>query len=199
MIYDKVSDENLATRAHEGCEEAEEELIIRYKNLVLAKSRRYFLIGGDGEDVVQEGMIGLYKAIRDYTPDKNVSFYRFAEVCVTRRIINAIKLANRMKHQPLNTYISLSRPPADDEDGLEVVELLSAGAAHSPEEIYLDHERVAEIEQVIADNLSVFERDVIALYLNGVTYRQIASIMNKEEKSIDNALQRIKRKIKSNL
>lgn len=172
-----------------------EYILHKYKNFVRAKARSYFLIGADREDIVQEGMIGLYKAVRDYNIEKKAPFRAFAELCITRQIITAIKTATRQKHQPLNSYVSLNKPIYDEESERTLVDILTATKASNPEEIVIDQEDYATIEEEIMKMLSGLENQVLTYYLHGLSYQQIAKIMGRHEKSIDNALQRAKGKI----
>ncbi len=170
-------------------------LLERYRNFVRSKTRTYFLIGADKEDIIQEGMIGLYKAIRDYKPNSGATFRSFAELCVTRQIITAIKKATRQKHIPLNSYISLNKPIYDDENERILLDTFIGKNILNPEEIMLDKERFFDIESKLSQNLSKLELKVLRKYLEGKSYTEIAVQINKSEKSIDNALQRIKKKI----
>ncbi len=191
-----LSDEELVERARSDNEVALEELIGRYKGSVLSKARTYFLIGADREDIIQEGMIGLIKAIRDYKSDRLVVFRAFAEICITRQIITAIKTATRQKHIPLNSYISLSRPLYDDENNNQtLLELIESDASFNPEERMLVTESYKGVDQKIYKLLSKFERQVLEYYLSGRTYLEISDATKKSAKSVDNALQRIKRKL----
>ena len=172
-----------------------EYLINKYKNFVKAKARSYFLIGADHEDIFQEGMIGLYKAIRDFRGDKLASFKAFAELCVTRQIITAIKTATRQKHIPLNSYVSLDKPIYDEDSERTLQDVLTGGSATDPEELYINREEHEDIEDKMAKILSELERKVLMLYLDGRSYQEIAVDLNRHVKSIDNALQRVKRKL----
>jgi RNA polymerase sporulation-specific sigma factor len=189
------TDEELALLAKEGDDDAQSELFGRYKNFVRAKARSYFLIGADKEDIIQEGMIGLYKAMRDFKDDKQASFRAFAELCVTRQMITAIKTATRQKHIPLNSYISLNKPVYDDESERTLIDVLSGGQVASPEEMLIDREEYAQIEKQIGSALSNFEREVLTSYVSGKSYQEIAMELGRHVKSIDNALQRVKRKL----
>ena len=191
----KMNDEDLVSVSKQGDGYATEILMERYRNFVRAKSRTYFLIGADKEDIIQEGMIGLYKAIRDFKADANTSFKSFAELCVTRQIITAIKKATRQKHMPLNSYISLNKPLYDDESENPLLETFVRREILNPEEILLDKERFISIENKLSDILSKLELCVLKKYLEGKSYSEIAQQIEKSEKSIDNALQRIKKKI----
>lgn len=193
--YSQLSDDELIEIIHHGDEEAEERLIKRYKNFVLAKSRSYFLVGADREDIVQEGMIGLYKAIRDYKIDRLASFRAFAELCITRQIITAIKAATRQKHQPLNSYISLNKPIYDEESDRTLLDVLKGGKLSNPEELFISKETYDLIERKISEMLSDLEFDVLQEYLEGKSYQAIADALDKHVKSVDNALQRVKRKL----
>jgi len=174
---------------------AEEVLIKRYKNFVLAKSRSYFLVGADREDIVQEGMIGLYKAIRDYRIERLASFRAFAELCITRQIITAIKAATRQKHQPLNSYISLNKPIYDEESDRTLLDILKGSKLTNPEQLFISKETYELIEDKIYEMLSDLEFDVLQEYLKGKSYQAIAEELDKHVKSVDNALQRVKRKL----
>ncbi len=194
--YALMTDEQIVIMANE--EEgspALEYILHKYKNFVRAKARSYFLIGADREDIVQEGMIGLYKAVRDYDAEKKASFRAFAELCVTRQIITAIKTATRQKHQPLNSYVSLNKPVYDEESERTLVDIIAASKVSNPEEIVIDQEDYASMEEEISRMLSSLENQVLTYYLHGLSYQQIAKIMGRHEKSIDNALQRAKGKI----
>jgi RNA polymerase sporulation-specific sigma factor len=170
-------------------------LLNRYKNFVRSKSRSYFLIGADHEDIVQEGMIGLYKAIRDFKPDKLASFRAFAELCITRQIITAIKTATRQKHIPLNSYISLNKPIFDEESDRTLLDVISEGRITNPEDLFIGQEDLSTIESRIGEMLSGLEREVLIAYLDGRSYQEIAADLGRHVKSIDNALQRVKRKM----
>lgn len=192
--YVKMTDEEIAAAA-EHDDAALEFLLKKYKNFVRGKARSYFLIGADKEDIVQEGMIGLYKAVRDYDEEKRASFRAFAELCITRQIITAIKTATRQKHRPLNSYVSLNRPVYDEESERTLVDVLMGAKTANPEDIIIDREDYNLIEEDIIKMLSGLERTVMHLYLQGRSYQSIAKMMNRSEKSIDNALQRAKGKI----
>ena len=172
-----------------------EYLLNKYKNFVRTKARSYFLIGADHEDIVQEGMIGLYKAIRDFREDKLSSFRAFAELCVTRQIITAIKTATRQKHIPLNSYVSLNRPIFDEDSDRTLLDVITEDTPTNPEEMLIDREDYTSIEGRIAGMLSGLEREVLEEYMDGKSYVEIAENMGRHVKSIDNALQRIKRKL----
>lgn len=189
-------DENsILSLAKDGDALSVEYIIEKYKNFVKAKSRTYFLIGADREDIIQEGMIGLYKAIRDYSPEAGSSFKSFADLCITRQIITAIKTATRQKHRPLNSYISLNKPAYDEDNEKDLIDSIIEKQHFDPEEIMINRERIVLIEKELSKNLSKYETDVLKGYLGGKTYQEIAVKLGKTEKSIDNALQRIKKKI----
>ncbi|WP_066649895.1 RNA polymerase sporulation sigma factor SigH [Christensenella timonensis] len=192
--YARFSDEEAVLKADED-PDALEYILHKYKNFVRSKARSYFLIGADREDIVQEGMIGLYKAVRDYDAEKKASFRAFAELCITRQIITAIKTATRQKHKPLNSYVSLNKPVYDEESERTLVDLIAATKITNPEDIIIDKEDYANIEEEITKMLSELEKQVLGYYLQGKSYQQIARIMGRHEKSIDNALQRAKGKI----
>ena len=168
---------------------------MRYKNFVRAKAQTYFLIGADREDIFQEGMIGLYKAIRDYNATKLASFKAFAELCVTRQIITAIKTATRQKHLPLNSYVSLDKPIFDEEQDRTLLDIVEGDEAIDPQELLINRERFGAIELKLSDVLSGLERRALHLYLDGRTYQEISELLNRHVKSIDNALQRVKKKL----
>lgn len=188
-------DEEVVLEAQKGNNRAQEYLIAKYENFVKSKAKSYFLIGADKEDIYQEGMIGFYKAIRDFKPDKFTSFKAFAEICVTRQIITAIKTATRQKHIPLNTYVSLNKPIYEDESDRTLIDVLSSIAVSDPEELVISQEQLEFIEEEIAKVLSELELEVLTSYLDGKSYQEIASDLDRHEKSIDNALQRVKRKL----
>ena len=194
--YALMTDEQVVIMANE--EEsgtALEYILHKYKNFVRAKARSYFLIGADKEDIVQEGMIGLYKAVRDYDAEKKASFRAFAELCITRQIITAIKTATRQKHQPLNSYVSLNKPVYEEESERMLVDIIAASKVSNPEEIVIDQEDYASMEEEITKMLSSLENQVLTYYLHGLSYQQIARLLGRHEKSVDNALQRAKGKI----
>ncbi len=190
-----LDDEKVIDDARDGDPEALEYLIIKYKNFVRAKARSYFLIGADKEDIIQEGMIGLYKAIRDYNQDKLTSFRAFAELCITRQIITAIKTATRQKHIPLNSYISLNKPIYDEESDRTLLDVLTGAKITDPEELIISREELQSIESKIGEILSDLEWEVLMSYLEGKSYQEIAVDLKRHVKSIDNALQRVKRKL----
>lgn len=190
-----LSDEKLVTLAVNGSNEAQEMILNKYKNFVRAKARTYFLVGADSDDIVQEGMIGLYKAVRDFKADKLSSFRAFADLCITRQIITAIKTATRNKHLPLNSYISLNKPIYDDDSERTLMDIITEETVCDPEELMLHKEAVASIEVKIGKELSSFEKSVLELYLDGRSYQEIAENLGKHVKSVDNALQRIKKKL----
>lgn len=194
--FKDFKDEEIISLIHNGDELAQEYIIYKYKNFVRLKAHAYFIIGADKEDIIQEGMIGLYKAIRDFNPEKKASFISFAELCINRQIITAIKSATRQKHIPLNSSLSLNRTMNDSYDGEDsFIEFLSGSEIHNPEVLLIDKEEVDYIQNNIAMVLSKFELKVLGLYLKGISYSEIAKLMEKDEKSIDNALQRVRKKI----
>lgn len=192
---DMLSDEQLVELVHKGNSEALDFVIHKYRNFVRAKARSYFLIGADKEDIVQEGMIGLYKAVRDYKGDKLSTFRAFAELCITRQIITAIKTATRQKHIPLNSYVSLDKPIYDEESDRTLMDVLTGTKASDPQELIINREQFSSIEGKVNELLSDLERRVLALYLDGRSYQEISEQLNRHVKSIDNALQRVKRKL----
>ncbi|SHK46889.1 RNA polymerase, sigma 30 subunit, SigH [Caminicella sporogenes DSM 14501] len=194
-VYEVLVDEKVVEDAKNGDPRAQEYLIKKYKNFVRAKARSYFLIGADREDIIQEGMIGLFKAIRDYRSDKISSFRAFAELCITRQIITAIKTATRQKHIPLNSYVSLNKPIYDEESDRTLLDVLSGKKISDPEELLISREEINNIESKIGEILSDLEWQVLIFYLQGKSYQEIAKDLNRHVKSIDNALQRVKRKL----
>lgn len=193
--YDLMVDEEIVGFARDGSHIAVEFLINKYKNFVRAKARSYFLIGADREDIIQEGMIGLYKAIRDYRSDKLSSFRAFAELCITRQIITAIKTATRQKHIPLNSYVSLNKPIYEDDSDRTLLDVISGTKVSDPEELVINREEFGDIEEKMGEILSDLEWRVLMAYLDGKSYQEIAESLGRHVKSIDNALQRVKRKL----
>ena len=192
----ELSDEELALRFQGGESSALETLIQRYRRFARAKTRTYFLVGADADDVEQEGMIGLYKAARDFRADRQSSFRAFAELCVTRQVISAIKAATRQKHQPLNRYVSISGVRGSDDPAEGAVEdLLDDHRAADPADEVVSQEQIDKIRRSMAENLSSLEVEVLRLYVEGKSYNEIGSHLGRHVKSIDNALQRIKRKL----
>jgi RNA polymerase sporulation-specific sigma factor len=192
-------DEEVVEDARDGSGIAQEYLINKYRNFVRAKARSYFLIGADREDIVQEGMIGLYKAIRDFRKDKLTSFRAFAELCITRQIITAIKTATRQKHIPLNSYVSLNKPIYDEESDRTLLDVISGTKITNPEELIISREEFHDIEHKMGEILSGLEWQVLMSYLEGKSYQEIAGDLDRHVKSIDNALQRVKRKLEKYL
>ena len=197
--YGGMPDEQVVEKCHEGDSLAMEYLLNKYKNFVRSKARSYFLIGADHEDIVQEGMIGLFKAIRDFRPDKLASFRAFAELCITRQIITAIKTATRQKHIPLNSYVSLNKPIYDEESDRTLMDIIVEGHVDNPEELIISQEDLHGINKTLAEMLSDLEKDALNLYLDGKSYVEIAEELGRHAKSIDNALQRVKRKLEKYL
>lgn len=193
--FAEMMDEEICEYARKGDIIALEFIIDKYRNFVRAKARTYFLIGADREDIIQEGMIGLFKAIRDFREDKLSSFRAFAELCITRQIITAIKTATRQKHIPLNSYVSLNKPIFDDESDRTLLDTITFNTASDPEELMISREELLTIEKKMTKVLSGLEWEVLALFIRGKTYIEIAEDLHREAKSIDNALQRIKRKL----
>ena len=194
--FSRLTDEELITEIKENTNsEALDYLINKYRNFVRAKARSYFLIGADREDIIQEGMIGFYKAVRDFRNDKLSSFRAFAELCVTRQIITAIKTATRQKHIPLNSYVSLNKPIYDEESDRTLLDVLSGAKVSDPEELVISQEEFVDIEKKMEEILSDLEWKVLMSYLDGKSYQEIAEDLGRHVKSIDNALQRVKRKL----
>jgi RNA polymerase sporulation-specific sigma factor len=199
LAYTEMTDEEIVDLAQQGDQFAIEFLVDKYKNFVRAKARSYFLIGADKEDIIQEGMIGLFKAIRDYRLDKLTSFRAFAELCITRQIITAIKTATRQKHIPLNSYVSLNKPIYDEESDRTLIDILSTNKITNPEDIIISREEFIFIEKKMGEILSSLEWKVLMAYLEGKSYQEIAAELKRHVKSIDNALQRVKRKLEKYL
>ncbi len=196
---DERQDEEVVKLAKDGDEFATEYLISKYKNFVRVKAKSYFLVGADREDIIQEGMIGLYKSIRDFRADKLSSFRAFAELCITRQIITAIKTATRQKHIPLNSYVSLNKPIYDEDSDRTMLDVLSSNKVTDPEEVFISTELSSDLREKIKQNLSDLESQVLQSYLEGKSYQEMAKELNRHVKSIDNALQRVKRKIERTL
>lgn len=192
---DKLEDDDLLQLVRQGDSQTLDVLINRYISFVRGKARTYFLIGADKEDIIQEGMIGLYKAIRDYDEKKQSSFKAFAELCVTRQIITAIKTATRQKHIPLNSYISLDKPIYDEENDRTLLDVIAGSKEIDPQEMLINQENFGDMEVKLSELLSGLEKQVLHLYLDGRTYQEISDRLNRHVKSIDNALQRVKRKL----
>ena len=193
--YAAMTDEEVALLGQKGDADATQALLTKYKNFVRSRAHSYFLVGADHEDIVQEGMIGLFKAIRDFREDRNVTFRAFAELCVTRQIITAIKAATRQKHIPLNFYVSLNRPLYEEESGRTMLDVLSERRNADPEELMISQEDGSRVRRRIDETLSPLERKVLDAYLDGKSYQEIAKEVGRHVKSIDNALQRVKSKL----
>jgi RNA polymerase sporulation-specific sigma factor len=194
------TDEGLVARFHRGDQAAVEELLERYRNFTRLKARSYFLAGADRDDIIQEGMIGLYKAIRDFEAERETSFRAFAELCITRQIITAVKTATRQKHTPLNQYVSLSKPLSSEEDpDWVLMDVLETPQVADPAELVISHDELRSIKLAFAEILSDFEAEVLHMYVEGKSYQEIAEHLRRHVKSIDNALQRIKRKVELHL
>ena len=192
--YLQLTDEEVVQRAQNGDRDAMDFLLHKYQKLVYIWTRPYFLQGAEDDDLLQEGMIGLFKAIRDFSPGAS-SFWSFAKLCITRNIISAIKGTTRQKHIPLNSYTSLHKPIYDNEGDRTLIEVISSNKMDDPESVVIDRERIDYTQKHIAEVLSDFEYRVFRLYINGLSYREMAEELNTHTKSIDNALCRIKSKI----
>ena len=191
--YEEYTDEELVDRLHQGENEIMDYILEKYKPLVRKQTNALFLIGGENEDLIQEGMIGLFKAIRDYNDTKEATFFYFAQLCIKRQLASALEASNRKKHIPLNNYVSFS---SDENDNGTALEATISQGVESPEQMVLEQEKVIEFKEQIRAKLSKMEKEVLNLYLEGYNYTQIAKIMEKTPKSIDNALQRIRQKIR---
>lgn len=199
--YTQFQDEELILRLREGEEAITDYIMEKYKNLVKGRAQSMYILGGDNDDLIQEGMIGLFQAIRDYDAGRDASFYTFAELCITRKIYTAVQASNRQKHEPLNTSISLQMEFKEEEkikgnSSSILMNVLADREFMNPENHVLDQERVANMEEIIAKELSDFEKQVLELHLTGMTYTEIAKVLNKDSKATDNALQRLKGKLK---
>ena len=200
LEYEHYLDEELILRLRDGDSAITDFIMDKYKNLVRSKAKAMFILGADNDDLIQEGMIGLFKAVRDYDTGRDASFYTFAELCITRQIYNAIQASGRQKHIPLNTYISLYATNGNQEmPESELIHTIPAGRGNDPEELILEKEKLEVLEQIIEAELSIFEKAVLDLYLTGMSYTQIAAVLGKDIKSTDNALTRIKSKIRKEL
>lgn len=195
--YDTMTDEQLIRKLREGEAAITDYIMDKYKHLVRKKAKAMYLLGGENDDLIQEGMIGLFKAIRDYDLEQEASFYSFADLCISRQMYTAIKLSQRQKHMPLNSYISIyeQRDEAADEKQQPLIDLIQAEKNNNPEELFLDKEYFTMMEQKLRDRLSALESRVLYLHLKGESYQSIARLLDKSPKSIDNALQRIKNKV----
>lgn len=199
LRFEHLTDEELVEQVHLGNTDALDFLISKYRLFVKAKARSYFLIGADKEDIIQEGMIGLYKAIRDFKEDKLASFRAFAELCITRQIITAIKTATRQKHIPLNSYVSLDKPIYDEESERTLMDIITSPISDDPEYLMINREDYLYLEEKMAEVLSELEQQVLVRYLEGQSYNEISEELDRHVKSIDNALQRVKRKLERHL
>ena len=195
--YRQYSDGELIDRLRGGESPIMDYICDKYKNLVRSKAKSMFILGADKEDLIQEGMIGLFKAVRDYDTGRDASFSTFAELCISRQMYTAVQASKRKKHVPLNTYVPLDgEDTGDDRESPRLAELLADRTKLNPEEMFLDKERVAYLEKTIEEELSDFEKQVLDLYMTGMSYGQIAKVLGRDEKATDNALQRLKAKIK---
>jgi RNA polymerase sporulation-specific sigma factor len=197
--FECLTDEDLIEQVHLGNADALDFLISKYRLFVKAKARSYFLVGADKEDIIQEGMIGLYKAVRDFKEDKLASFRAFAELCITRQIITAIKTATRQKHIPLNSYVSLDKPIYDEESERTLMDVITSPISEDPEYLMIHREDYRHLERKMGEVLSELEQQVLIRYLEGQSYNEISEDLNRHVKSIDNALQRVKRKLERHI
>lgn len=197
--YQNETDEMLIERLRDGERDITDYIMNKYKNLVRSKAKSMYILGADNEDLIQEGMIGLFKAIRDYDAGRDASFFTFADLCISRQMYTAVQASNRKKHMPLNSYISLYSTSHEEESGKEseeFINFLGLDTQKDPEQLLIDKENVLSLEKKIEEELSAFEKQVLDLYLTGMTYTQIARVLGRDEKSTDNALQRMKAKIR---
>lgn len=199
--YGQYSDEELLIRLRDGEEAVTDYIMNQYKNLVRKKAKSMYILGADSDDLIQEGMIGLFKAVRDYDSGRDANFATFADLCVSRQMYTAVQASRRQKHIPLNTYISLNGSVSGEHEGEEeeLINRLAVQFGQSPEEVVIDKENVDQLEKTIEKELSSFEKQVLDLYLTGMGYQQIAKVLGKDDKSTDNALQRLKNKLKKHL
>ena len=202
-IYAVFTDEELIDRLRDGDAHITDYIMNKYKNLVRKKAKSMYILGADNDDLIQEGMIGLFKAVRDYDAGRDASFYTFADLCISRQMYNAVQASRREKHAPLNTYISLYADMTETEgeqngngSGMKLLNTLASAVETNPEQLMIDRENVADIEAMIEKELSSFEKQVLDLYLTGMSYSQIARVLSRDEKSTDNALQRLKSKLR---
>ncbi|MDY5541981.1 MAG: RNA polymerase sporulation sigma factor SigH [Lachnospiraceae bacterium] len=195
--YSLLTDEELIDRLREGHEDIRDYLMEKHKNLVRKKARAMYLMGGDSDDLIQEGMIGLYKAIRDYDGSRGASFHTFAELCISRQLYSAVEASRRQKHQPLNFYVSIYDKENEDSANNQLAMGGLSDWTRNPEELMIDQENLTSMEEEISRKLSRFEKEVLNLYLSGMNYSQIAETLGKGSKTTDNALQRIRKKIKN--
>ena len=198
-MYDGITDEELIDRQRSCERQITDYIMDKYKNLVRKKAKSMYILGADNDDLIQEGMIGLFKAVRDYDPGRDASFYTFADLCVSRQMYKAVQASRREKHAPLNTYISLYADTAEaesDGNGTALVNVIASAVETNPEQLMIDRENVADIEAIIEKELSGFEKQVLDLYITGMSYSQIAGVLSRDAKSTDNALQRLKAKLR---
>lgn len=200
--YRTLSDDELIGRTRQGDNRAVDILMEKYKGFVRHRAKSMYILGGDSDDLIQEGMIGLFKAIRDYDPDRDASFQTFAKLCITRQMYSAVTSYGRKKHQPLNTAVSLNMEvqgngsDGSDENNMPLLDTVAASADSDPEEYLIEKENLEQLEEKIETELSPFEKQVLELHLTGMGYVEIAHVLGRDEKSTDNALQRIRKKLK---
>ena len=198
-VYEGLTDEELIDRQRSGERQIMDYIMDKYKNLVRKKAKSMHILGADNDDLIQEGMIGLFKAVRDYDPGRDASFYTFADLCISRQMYKAVQASRREKHTPLNTYDSLYADMAEaenDGNSTELVNVIASAVETNPEQLMIDRENVADIEAIIEKELSSFEKQVLDLYITGMSYSQIAGVLSRDAKSTDNALQRLKAKLR---
>lgn len=202
-MYDGITDEELIDRQRSGERQITDYIMDKYKNLVRKKAKSMYILGADNDDLIQEGMIGLFKAVRDYDAGRDASFYTFADLCISRQMYNAVQASRREKHAPLNTYISLYADMTETEggqngngSGMKLLNTIASAVETNPEQLMIDRENVADIEAIIEKELSGFEKQVLDLYITGMSYSQIAGVLSRDAKSTDNALQRLKAKLR---
>lgn len=196
MSYGQCNDEVLIALYQEGDEQAIDELFERYKNLVRKKAKAMYLAGGDNDDLIQEGMIGLYKAVRDYNSQKEATFSTFANMCINRQLMTAVTASNRQKNAPLNGYVSFEQPANAEEDSdMKLIDVLQSGSEQNPEKLFIDREYAENLQGKVESVLSPLENKVLRLYMDGKDYIEISKMLDRPAKSIDNAIQRIRNKV----
>lgn len=196
MSYGQCNDEVLIALYQEGDEQAIDELFERYKNLVRKKAKAMYLAGGDNDDLIQEGMIGLYKAVRDYNAQKEATFSTFANMCINRQLMTAVTASNRQKNAPLNGYVSFEQPANAEEDSdMKLIDVLQSGSEQNPEKLFIDREYAENLQGKVESVLSPLENKVLRLYMDGKDYIEISKLLDRPAKSIDNAIQRIRNKV----
>ena len=197
--YNEIPDEELIELTRKGDMKAQNYLLEKYKSLVGMKANKFFLVGAEDDDIIQEGMIGLFKAIRDYSMENEASFFTFAKICIQRQLVNAVKASTRKKHSPLNSYVSFYEPVQESTEVAVMDTIQAAENFSNPENILLEHETIERLEEGIKEKLSGLEQEVLSLFLDGKSYGEIGEMLGKDTKAVDNAVQRIRNKIKKSI